>query len=117
MLDIVKIEERFRKLVIAKIQVDSSQRQLSNDLRICRNSIQNIWLKFANTGSIADRPRNGRPMKSTKIDRKRMCMEANKAPFLSAREHGESSDLIPKVSVITVRRYLRKCGLCGQSSK
>jgi len=116
LLDIVKIEERFRKLVIAKIQDDSSQRQLSNDLRICRNSIQNIWLKFANTGSIADRPRNGKPMKSTEWDRRRLCMAANKIPFLSVREHGESSDLIPKVSVITVFRYLRKCGLCGLMS-
>ena len=61
----------------------------------------------------SDRPRSGRPMKSTERDRRRLCMEANKAPFLSAREHGESSDLILKVSVTTVRRYLRKCGLRG----
>ena len=64
-----KIEERLRKLVIAKIQDGSSQRQVSKDLGICRSSIQNIWLKFANNGSIADRPRSGRPMKSTERDR------------------------------------------------
>ena len=55
--------------------------------------------------SIADRPRSGRSMKSTERDRRRLCMEAKKAPFRSAQEHGNSSDLIPKVSVITIRFY------------
>ena len=86
----VKIEERLEKLVIAKIQDGASQRRLSKDLRICRSSIQNIWLKFANTGYIADRPRSCIPMKSTERDRRHLCVEANKAPFLSAREHGKS---------------------------
>jgi len=57
----VKIEERLRKLVIAKIQDGASERQVSKDLGICRSSKQNIWLKFANTVSIADRPRSGLP--------------------------------------------------------
>ena len=112
----VKIEERLRKLVIAKIQDGASQRQVSKELGICRSSIQNLWLKFAKTGSISDRPRSGRPMKSTERDRRHLCIEAKKAPFCSAREHGERSHLIPKVSVITVRRYLRKSGLFGQIS-
>ena len=57
-------------------------------------------MKFVNTGSIADRQRSAKPMKSTERDRRRMCMKANKAQFLSEREHGGSSDLIPKVSFI-----------------
>ena len=80
----VKIEERLGKLVIAKIQDDPSQTQVSKDLGIYRSSIQNIWLEFANTGSIADRPRSGRSMKSTERDLRRLCMEANKTPFLRA---------------------------------
>ena len=112
----VKIEERLRKLVIAEIQNGGSQGQVSKDLGIRRSSIQNIWLKFANTESIADIPRIVRSMKSTERNRRRLCMEANKAPFLSALEHGKSLDLIPNVSIITVRRYICKYGLCGQIS-
>ena len=45
-----------------------------------------------NTESVADRSRSGRRMKSTERYCRRLCMEANKVKFLSARELGESSD-------------------------
>ena len=96
----VKRGEMLRKLVIAKIQDGASQRQLSKDLGICRSSLQNLLLKFANNGSIADRPRSSRPMKFTERDHRRMCIEANKAHFSVRETMGVSSDLIPKVSVI-----------------
>jgi len=85
------VNHRLENLVIAKIQDDLSQRQISKDLGICRSSLQNIWLKFANTEPIADRPRSGRPMKSTERDR---VWKLTK-PYL-----------ILKVSVITVCRFV-----------
>jgi len=112
----VKIDESLRKLAVAKIQDGGSHRQVARELRLCPSSVWKIWVKFQNTGSISDGVRSGRPSKCSERDKRHLCIEAKKAPFLSAREHGESSNIIPKVSVITVRRYLRKSGLFGQVS-
>ena len=112
----VKIDEGTRKLVVAKIQGGASQRDVVKELEICRSSVRKIWKKFLNTGTVSDICRSGRHMKSLERDRRLLLIQAKKEPFLSAQVLSKASNLIPKVFVITVRRYLRKSGLFGQVS-
>ena len=76
----VKIEESLGSQLLPKFK-----------MVLVKSRYQRMWLRFTNTGSFADRPRSGRPIKSSERNHRRLCMEANKVTFLSAQEHGESS--------------------------
>jgi len=112
----VRIDDSLRKLVILKIQGGNSQRQASRELGLCQSSVRKIWMKFVTTGTISDKIRTGRPMKCTPRDRRQLCIEAKKHPFHTARELGQASNICQKVSIATIKRYLRKSGLFGQVS-
>ena len=73
-----------------------------------------MWNKFLRTNSRADLPKSGRPCSSSERERRLICRTSKKEPFLTAAEVAKTLGITNKVSVWTVRRYLRSGGLFGR---
>ena len=78
------------------------------------STIQNIIKKDEQGLPITDKPRGGRPMKTTERERCRLIVESKSNPKLTSKQL--NSDWITKqpVSQSTVKRILRDNGLFGR---
>ena len=110
----VKISDAIRKLVILKKSEGASYRMIAKDLNIGHSTVQYIYNKFLRTKTTTDLPKSGRPSKCTVREKRHMCRNSKKNPFLTAHEVAASCNMLNKVSVDTVRRYLRNSGLFGR---
>ena len=106
-----KITNSVRKLIIMKRYQCASFRQISTDFNIAYSTILNVWIKFLNSKSASDLPKSGRPLKTTVRQRRHICRISKKDPFLTASEVAANCNILQKVSVCTIRRYLCNGGL------
>ena len=109
-----KCSEEMRVLVVRKLQNGIGQRELSRYLEIPRSTIQNIWKRFLKHGAIENRKRTGRPTKLNERERRQLCLQSRRNPFMTAKEVYRDSGNISNVSISTVRRILRMSGLHGR---
>ena len=66
---------------------------------VSRRSVQEIYKKFLNTTSVADRYRSGRPAKTTLRERRHLIIMSKKKPFQSSTIL-QNSGLVEKQSLI-----------------
>ncbi|CAK9801681.1 Transposable element Tcb1 transposase [Anthophora quadrimaculata] len=105
-----------RKVVVKLSREGKSSREISVLLAIDKTPVNNILNKFKTTGSLADRPRSGRPRKTTarvdKLIRRKSVVDVRKTAGVIAQElHDEN---LADVSRITASRRLRDVGLFGR---
>jgi len=110
----VKICDALRNLIVHKKSQGLSFRIIGTELNIGHSTVQQVWNKFLRTNSTADLPKSGRPCSSSERERRLICRISKKDPFLTAAEVSKSLGITNKVSVWTVRRYLRSGGLFGR---
>jgi len=67
-----------------------------------------------NTKSVSDLPKSGKPLKTTVRERRHICRISKKDPFLKASELAANCNILQKLSVCTIRRYLRNGRLFGR---
>lgn len=110
----VKITDQIRWLIVDRMQNGLSQSDVSKQLEIGQTTVRKIWLKFVDTGSIDNRPRSGRPMKTTIRERRSLCRLSKKDPFKTSNQLHQDSNLTQTISARTVRRVLNKSNLFGR---
>lgn len=107
---------QLRKVVVKLSKEGKSSREISALLTIGKTTVNNILNKFKTTGSVADRPRSGRPRKTTtrvdKLIRRKSVVDVRKTAGMIAQELRDEN--LANVSRITVSRRLRDVGLFGR---
>lgn len=107
---------QLRKIVVKLSREGKTSREISVLLSIGKTTVNNIINKFETTGSVADRPRSGRPRKtSVRVDRllrKKSLIDVRKSAGMIAQELRDEN--LADVSRITVSRRLRDIGLFGR---
>ena len=98
----VKIEESMRSLIVEHMTAGLSQRYLSRLLGISQSSINYVWKRYLETGSLENRQKSGRPRKTTERDRRKICNTSKKNPFLTAKEVYDEAGELPKMSMCSV---------------
>jgi len=101
-------------LIVEKLKNGVGQRETSRILGIPRTTVQGVWRRYKERGQIDEMPKCGRPRCATDRDRRNLCLQSRKHPFLSAREVLHSSPSMPNMSIRTVRRILSMSGLHGR---
>ena len=110
----VKIQSQIRDLVVKQMLSGLRQADVARNLNLGKTTVRYIWQKYIKTGDVSDAKRSGRPMKTTIRERRFLCRISKKNPFLTAREVLNQANLLGKVSVCTVKRYLCKNNLHGR---
>ncbi|XP_072762585.1 uncharacterized protein [Anoplolepis gracilipes] len=100
---------QLRKVVVKLSREGKTSREISALLSIGKTTVNNIINKFKTTGSVADRPRSGRPRKTTarvdKLIRRKSVVDVRKTAGMIAQELRDEN--LADVSRITVSRRLR----------
>jgi len=110
----VKICDALRRLIVMKKLQGLSLRKIGNELNIGHSMVQQVWNKFLRTNFTADLPKSGRPCSSSERERRLICSTSKKVQFLTAAEVAKTLGITNKVSVWTVKRYMRYGGLFGR---
>ena len=113
-LDMVRICDDMRRLIVVKIQSKMTQSEVARQLNIGQTTVRKIWKRYLETGSTNDRIRSGRPIKGIERERRKLCRVSKKDPFLTAREILIESNIDTALSVRTVQRCLQSNGLFGR---
>lgn len=99
--------------IITLMQQNMSQLEVANILHVNQSIVSRLWRKFQETQSVADRPREGRPRKTTPGQDRYVRLSARRIPTTSAttlrHELREAIRLV--VSSQTVRNTLHDIGL------
>jgi len=106
-----KIDNSLRNLIILKRNQGASFRQICTELNLAYSTVRNLWIKFVMTKSVSDLAKSGRPSKCTVREKRLISRISRKNPFLTAREVATNCNILNRLSVSTVRRYLRADGL------
>lgn len=109
-----KISIDIRKLVIKKLKEGFSQREVSKDLNISRNAVQNIIRKLQQHGTLENLCKSGRKPKNTPRSERSLIRMSTQNPQKTARDLLIDWKLSQTSSVSTVKRILRKYGLFGR---
>lgn len=113
-LVIMKIELSMRQLIVDKLEEGKSQMHVAKELNLGKSTVQSIWKKYIDTGSVKDRVRSGRPRKTTEHERRILCRESKKNPFYCAARLKNEVKFKEEISVVTVRRILCNEGIFGR---
>jgi transposase len=117
----ISLEKRYR-IVFLKEQGHSAS-SIGKMMKVSRHSVSEIVQKHKETGTVNDRVRSGRPAMTSQREDRQLVRTSLQDPKLTAvdisrdfkindRKHGEVAP-----SVWTVRRRLRKAGLCGRVAR
>lgn len=93
--------------------MDEGKRQIdaARELSITSGTVRYIWNKYLDTSSTDDRPRSGRPLKTTEKERRLIVRQCKRNPFASSNEINNLINSEKNVSNRTIRRILRKSNL------
>ena len=100
--------------IVDEMKNKKSQRQVAEEFGVSRRSVQEIYKKFLNTTSVADRYRSGRPAKTTLRERRHLIIMSKKKPFQSSTILQKKWISRETISNSTVKRILRQYGLYGR---
>jgi transposase len=104
----LEIRTEIATLYAAKV---FSMSQLASKFKVSKHAVHDIVHKKKEFGTIADRPRSGRPKITSTADDRALCRMARANPRLSAPELQRL--WLAKASVSTVKARLRSNGLHG----
>lgn len=109
-----RIPQQKRGEIIQQLQLGNSQRLVAKSFGVSRCAVQAIHKKCIVTGSVDDRPKSGRPPKTSIRERRTLIRLSKKNPFLSASQLRNEWKTERFVSKSTVKNILRKYGLFGR---
>ena len=99
--------------IITLMEQNMSQVDVANILHVNQSIVSRLWRKFQETQSVADRPREGRPRKTTPGQDRYVRLSARRNPITTAttlrHELREATGVV--VSSQTVRNRLHDIGL------
>ena len=108
----VNIETRWR--IISQLKKGKSQRKIAIKENISQPAVRKLWLKYLETGSVIDKPKSGRPVKTTVRDCRTLCILSKRNPFKCAPQVRIEANLDNICSVRTVQRILNHNNLFGR---
>lgn len=105
-----------REVIVKLNSEGKSLRDISKIVKRSHCTVYKIINKYKQTGSVQNKPRNGRPKKLSNREIKEIAKDVKKNPTSSAVKIAEkiSQTNEKTVSASTVRRALHSCGLHGR---
>lgn len=102
----MRIAEDLRKKIIFYAEEGYSQISIAKMINCHQSSISRIINKYINRGDTSDKPRSGRPEKTTPAERRLICRASRKNPFMSSVELKCEFEISNNISTRTIRRIL-----------
>lgn len=110
-----KIHPETKALIIKRLKTRSTA-EVADTFNVSQRQVQRIRKRFEETGDVFDKPRSGRPRKTTAREDRLLSRKSKASPFSTAAElHQAWSPQVP-VSTRTVCRILSRNGLHGRIS-
>ncbi|KAJ0058622.1 hypothetical protein NL108_017991 [Boleophthalmus pectinirostris] len=110
-----KIHPETKALIIKRLKTRSTA-EVADTFNVSQRQVQRIRKRSEMTGDVFDKPRSGRPRKTTAREDRLLIQKSKASPFSTAAElHQAWSPQVP-VSTRTVCRILSRNGLHGQIS-
>ncbi|XP_054455972.1 N-acetyllactosaminide beta-1,3-N-acetylglucosaminyltransferase 3-like [Anoplopoma fimbria] len=110
-----KIHPETKALIIKRLKTRSTA-EVADTFNVSQRQVQRIRKRFEETGDVFDKPRSGRPRKTTAREDSLLARKSKASPFSTAAElHQALSPQVP-VSTRTVCRILSRNGLHGRIS-
>jgi len=106
----LKCDYQMKVLIVEKLRNGMGQREISRILGIPRINVQGVWRRYKERGQVDDMPKIGLHVCTTDRDRRNLCLQSRRHPFLTAREVQHSSLSMPNMSIRTVRHILSISG-------
>lgn len=110
-----KIHPTTKALIIKRLKTRSTA-EVADTFNVSQRQVQRIKKRSEETGEVFDRPRSGRPRKTTAREDRLLARKSKASPFSTAAElHQVWSPQVP-VSTRTISRILSRNGLHGRIS-
>ncbi|KAL1272167.1 hypothetical protein QQF64_031183 [Cirrhinus molitorella] len=106
-----KIQTQTKVLIIKSLKTKSPA-EVADIFNVSKLQKERIRKRFEETGEVHDRPRSGRPRKTTVREDRLLVQQSRASPFSTAAELHNWSPETP-VSTRTVCRILSRSGLNG----
>ena len=100
-----------RLIIIGRLQTGQSQSVVARQFNVVRSTISRLWRRFQETGSVADRPRSGRPRVTTPANDRFIRLRHLRNRLASASSTVQSMSAARRISDQTVRNRLHDAGL------
>ena len=110
-----KIHPETKVLIIKRLKTRSTA-EVTDTFNVSQRQIQRIRKRYGETGDIFDKPRSGRPRKTTAREDRLLARKSKASPFITAAELHETWSPEVPVSTRTVCRILFRNGLHGRIS-
>lgn len=101
-----------RSAIITLLKEGKSQREVASQLKVSRCCVRRTIERHAQTGSLEDKPRSGRPRATTKHEDRLIVTTSKRSRRKTAPEINETRK--KPLSLTTVKRRLRHAGLFGR---
>uniref|UniRef100_A0A3P9HHG8 Tc1-like transposase DDE domain-containing protein n=1 Tax=Oryzias latipes TaxID=8090 RepID=A0A3P9HHG8_ORYLA len=110
-----KIPPETKALIIKRLKTRSTA-EVADTFNVSQRQVQRMRKRFEETGDVFDKPRSGRPRKTTALEDRLLVGKSKASPLSTAAElHQAWSPQVP-VSTRTVCRILSQNGLHGRIS-
>jgi len=108
-----RLNNEQRNQAIGMLQAGTDVNQVAGAFGVHRTTISRLRDKFANTGSVKDRPRPGQPRKSTAQDDRSITLRVLRNRKITARKLQQDLRRVRNVrlSTATIRRRIKAAGL------
>lgn len=110
-----KIQPQTKVLIIKSLKTKSPA-EVADIFNVSKRQVERIRKRFEETGEVHDRPRSGRPRKTTVREDRLLVRQSRASPFSTAAELQYNWSPETPVSTRTVCRILSHSGLNGRIS-
>ena len=110
-----KIHPETKVLIIKRLKTRYTA-EVADTFNVSRQQVQRIRKRYEETGDVFDKPRSGRPRKTTAREDRLLVWKSKGSPFSTAAELHETWSPEVPVSTRTVCRILSRNGLHGRIS-
>ena len=110
-----KIHPETKVLIIKRLKTRSTA-EVADTFNVSQRQVQRIRKRYEETGDVFDKPRSGRPRKTTAREDRLLARKSKASPFSTAAELHETWSPEVPVSTRTVCRILSRNGLHGRIS-
>ena len=110
-----KIHPETKVLIIKRLKTRFTA-EVADTFNVSQRQVQRIRKRYEETGEVFDKPRSGRPRKTTAREDRLLARKSKASPFSTAAELHETWSPEVPVSTRTVCRILSRNGLHGRIS-
>ena len=110
-----KIQPETKVLIIKSLKTRTAA-EVADIFNVSKRQVERIRKRFEETGDVYEKPRSGRPRKTTVREDRMLVRQSKASPFSTAAELQEDWSAETPVSTRTVCRILSRNGLHGRIS-